>query len=450
MQKNDHDTIGPGPSNEEKQEVEDQIFRAEALENIAAPEDLNTLFKPATFRKKTLNITMGVFFLALLLWLFFGSLPLTIDGRGIIMNRKGLFTIEAKADGIVKQIFVKQGNFVDKGQLVMRLSDPEEEKKYDASLIKVKNLENDVAQLQEQIQKELLAQRESIQQQILAAEASITDLEASIVQLKKELELKEKLYEQHLIGLNDVHETKQLLSQRMIAVEMTKGTLATLEASLTKSYREQELLGKKRDLLQAKQQSELLKLSMHYLDVISPNSGTVLEVLSNYGERTTTGSPLIRLEYGKADKQNYLFYAYIPAEYGKQVRTGIQVEVELSTVRAEEYGAILGNVIEVSSYPVSREYIGNIIQNEGLVDYLIDGNKAVTQIVIEPILDPATPSGFKWTSGKGPPIKISTGTVCLVKGIVGREAPVFYLFSLWRIERFEQEVENYFHPLKSD
>lgn len=431
------------PDKPEKAE-EEIPFREEALERIAVPDELNLLFTPITYRKKFIRWTIAGFLLIVFAWAFFGSIPIDINGRAIVMNRQGLFSIEAKTAGIVKEILVKPGQSVQKGQLLMRLSDPEEEKKYASSLIQAKKLEENVAKLKEQIHIELLARRESIQQQIIASHTSIKELENSIVQLEKELQNKEELFKQHLIGLNEIHDTRQLLSQRKIALETTKGTLATLEANLTQSYREQELLGKERELLQAQQESELLKISLNYLDVTSTDAGTVLSILVNPGDHVSVGIPLVRLEYKTKAQQTYIFYAYIPAEYGKKVQLGTNVIVELSTVRAEEYGAILGKVIQVSPYPVSRENIGNTIQNEGLVDYLMGGNKTVVELVIEPELDPTTPSGFKWTSGKGPNIKISTGTVAYVKGLVERVTPIFYLFSLWRLEKLDTDIEKYF------
>ena len=423
-----------------KDNLDKDMFRKEALEKVTVPDELNLPFIPVTYRRNLIWLTLGIFVFFLMAWILLGTVPILIEGRGIVMDRKGLFSIQAKTGGIIKEIVVVPGQTVQKDQLLMVLSDPELEKKYDASLIKIKSLEEDVSKLRAQIQFELQAQKESIQQQIIGTQASLKQLEVNIGELEKELSKKEALYKQHLLGLNQLYEARQTLSQNKIELETTKGTLAKLEANLNRSYRDQELLRKEHDLLQARQESDLLKLSFQDLAIKSTQEGVVLEILAEIGGRVFAGNALVRLEYGAGKLQSYIVYAYIPTAFGKRIQPDMPVEVELSNVRVEEYGAIMGKVVQISPYPVSRDNIGKIIQNEGLADYLMGNNKAVVQIIIEPELDPTTPSGYKWTSGKGPAIKLSIGTVCLVKGLAGRESVIFHLISLWRLEKWESDL----------
>lgn len=421
-----------------------ELFREEAIEGLTSPEELTVPFMPVTYRKSLVVSAIAVILLLAAGWLVFGHIPIFIDGRGIVMNRKGLFSVEAKAAGIVSEILVAPGDIVHEGQTLLRLADPEKEKQYLSALNKYDSLKIDVSKLQEQIEVELTAQKKSILEQINAAKESIKEIQRSIVQLEADLKTKQELFKQHLLGLNQLYDAQQLLSQRKVELATTQGTLATLEANLTKSYRQQEMLGKERDLLQAKQDVELLKFDLEELNVTSSQNGVVLEILVAPGDRVLEGAPLVRLEYGSGMRQSYIFYAFIPVSEGKAVKIGTPVHVELSTVRTEEYGSILGHVAEISPYPVSKDAIGKTIQNKGLVDYLMGGNDTVLQIIIDPELDPKTPSGYKWTSGVGPPIKISIGTVCEVKGLAGRISPLFYLISLSQLEKLQTDVEEYF------
>ena len=45
-------------------------------------------------------------------------------------------------------------------------------------------------------------------------------------------------------------------------------------------------------------------------------------------------------------------------------------------------------------------------------------------------LDPKSPSGFKWTSSLGPPIRIGSGTFCTVQIIVERRKPISYVIPM--------------------
>ncbi len=89
-----------------------------------------------------------------------------------------------------------------------------------------------------------------------------------------------------------------------------------------------------------------------------------------------------------------------------------------------------------------RVNISNILQNEGLANYLTQENKPVVQLVIDPLLNPSTPTGYQWTMGQGPNIPISTGTICIVKGIVGQITPIYYFFPLWRLEKLHREMNE--------
>ena len=104
------------------------------------------------------------------------------------------------------------------------------------------------------------------------------------------------------------------------------------------------------------------------------------------------------------------------------------MEIELTTVKAQEYGALLGKISRVSQYAISPENITRMIDNPSLVDYLMQKQLAVLEVIIEPEQDPHTFSGYRWTSGEGPPIKLTSGTLCVFRGMVEEVKPIFYLF----------------------
>jgi len=69
-----------------------------------------------------------------------------------------------------------------------------------------------------------------------------------------------------------------------------------------------------------------------------------------------------------------------------------------------------------------------------IVDYLMENSVAITNILVEPIPDPSTPSGYKWTSQEGPPFSIPTGTICKIKIVIDEQPPISYLIPLWKIK----------------
>jgi hypothetical protein len=54
-------------------------------------------------------------------------------------------------------------------------------------------------------------------------------------------------------------------------------------------------------------------------------------------------------------------------------------------------------------------------------------NGAPIQVIATPVPDPSTPSGFKWSSSKGPPIAISDGTQAKGSVVVEQKRPISYI-----------------------
>ena len=404
------------------------LFRKRSLEHLQIPDQVDQLFKPVPTYTWLIWLGLAILSLAGLLWLFLGSIPIIIEGRGIAVSPQGLFSIQSKTSGTITSILVQPGDFVEKGQLVAKVEDVQEIIKYQNAVEREQKISQELKVLRKQIRLERRAERASLLKQIEANQLAIEELSKTIPHWEQELKEKEKLFEEKLIGLHDLEDTRQNLAQNRIALETTKATLASLEANFKKMYRLQEIKEKERLLMQAQQERDIHKLYLDYGDVRSSDSGVVLEILANPGTHVLTGTPLIHVEYASEKKVPSLFYGFVSINEGKEIRKGIRVEIEPSTVNVEEYGAILGTVKEVSLFAVSREDISKLIQNENLVNYLMQGEVAVMQLTIEPLLDPTTVSGYKWTSKKGAPFQITTGTVCRIVAIANRTSPLFYFF----------------------
>jgi HlyD family secretion protein len=113
---------------------------------------------------------------------------------------------------------------------------------------------------------------------------------------------------------------------------------------------------------------------------------------------------------------------FLPAQQAKQVIPGMSIEVSPTTVKREEFGFMSGKVAFVSDYPVTQAALMRHFQNEVLVQSLLrDG--PVTEVRGRLEADPATPSGFRWSSGKGPAIQVSSGTICTGRIVTKRQVP---------------------------
>ncbi|MEW5729657.1 MAG: NHLP bacteriocin system secretion protein, partial [Pseudomonadota bacterium] len=147
--------------------------------------------------------------------------------------------------------------------------------------------------------------------------------------------------------------------------------------------------------------------------VLSPYDGDVVEAKANVGDIVDKGAELLTVlpaRTGQAKDDDLVAVLYVPPNDGKKVRPGMVAQVAPSTIKREEYGFILGKVKSVAEIPSSAEGMMRTLKNQQLVEAL-SGGGAPFEVVVELERDPATPTGFRWSSSRGPEGDINTGTL---------------------------------------
>ena len=77
------------------------------------------------------------------------------------------------------------------------------------------------------------------------------------------------------------------------------------------------------------------------------------------------------------------------------------VRLSPSTVRAEEFGFMVGEVKSISSYPSTPESMIEASLANGKLVQDLTGSSAPLKVVASLKLDPSTKSGYKWSSPNG-------------------------------------------------
>jgi HlyD family secretion protein len=91
----------------------------------------------------------------------------------------------------------------------------------------------------------------------------------------------------------------------------------------------------------------------------------------------------------------------------------MEVQLAPSIVKKERYGLMLGRVRSVESFPSTRQGMMRVLHNEQLVDaFLAETNGTPIGVRAELLLQPNTPSGYRWSSGNGPDVVLTSGTRC--------------------------------------
>jgi HlyD family secretion protein len=172
-----------------------------------------------------------------------------------------------------------------------------------------------------------------------------------------------------------------------------------------------------------RQLNEMQERLASSIDVKTPYAGRVLEVVSGSGTLIPMGSRLLTLEPIDAPLEAVLF---VPTGEGKKVRPGMDVRISPSTVKAEEFGFLVGKVKSVGEFPVTPEGLRKILRNDKLAEELT-GRTTSIEIVASLVPASDTPSGYRWSSSKGPPTPVYSGTQSRGSIVVEKKKPISYV-----------------------
>lgn len=400
-----------------------KVFRKAALDRMSSPEQLDRLLRVTTPKAwLALLVTVGLLGAAAA-WGFFGELTTRVTGQGVLIRSGGVRNVVPLVSGQVLDIAVRVGDLVTVGQVIGTVAQP-------ALAEQIRIARSRLAESMSQRDEMLAVRRNRQRLQLEALERERANVESEIAGLleeaqaiREQIPVDEELLAKGLITKSQVSETRARLENTLATVSARRARLAQLdatefdtgtasiEANLAVQNRIAEL-DREVGVLEAQLQNESR--------VVSPYAGQVLEVKVSPGGLVTAGTPILSLQ---ADVDTLEAVLYVPAGQAKDLRAGMDAEIQPTTVRREEYGFIRGTVTFVSDYPATEAAAMRVFENAPLVRAL-SAQGPVTEVRVEMAPDPGTPSGYRWSSPQGAPVTLSGGTLCLGAVVTRRQRPV--------------------------
>jgi len=372
-----------------------KLFRKAALEKLASPERLDEMMQIIAPTGWLALIAVGCGLVALTVWSVVGELSIKVTGKGMLLRGGVVFDIASTTEGRLAEVLVKPGDHIVKDEVIARLDRP-------ALRLKIQNTREDIARLSGQGSRQNSADQNLLRQYRAQAE-----------ELRAKIATQEEMVERGLLTNTTLMRTKAELT----ANQQAQNQLRSKQAGSTNRVEDvRQVLTELENELEATSQ------------VVSPFSGRIVEVSIEAGDVVGAGSRLMTLESEDAPITAMI---YIPAAEGKKVRPGMEVYVSPTTVRAEEYGFMVGKVTSASDYPVTPEGLRRVLRNQQLIQELT-GDSAPIEVRVELVPDETTPSGFKWSSSEGPPMKVFSGTICTGSVTVETKKPISYVLPLMR------------------
>ncbi|MEM7582104.1 MAG: NHLP bacteriocin system secretion protein [Acidobacteriota bacterium] len=390
-----------------------KIFRKVSLDRLQSPERLDEVMKITDSRGWIALAAIGMLLTTAVTWGFAGELPEKVSGSGILVRSGGVLEVVSSATGRVSDIPISVGDTVNEGQVVAWISQPEvlekfQDTRFDLEALKAKHSESlRFAREDAALQRRSLAQRRS------GLELSMEANRELLAALEQRLEAQEELLADGLIARPTLLATRQQYEQTEEKIRSNENDLARLAVEeLAISNRLDEATStSEREIEQAENRIAQVERQLSAsTQITSPYTGYILELMTEPGQIISRGEPILSLDLAGKAIQDLVAIIYVPAIHGKKVKPGMEIQIAPSTVAREEFGMLLGRVTFVSSFPATGKGMLRVLKNQQLIDTL-SGQGAPYEVHAELIVDPKTPSQYRWTSSAGPPTKIQSGTV---------------------------------------
>lgn len=402
---------------------ENRLFRKAALEKLASPEQLDLMMQVAPPRAWLALAGIALLMAIALAWSLFGSVGTQVRGQGILLRGEAVLAVTAATQGPIAELRVRPGNQVRQGDVLVVVAQPDLELALSNQRQRVHELEIRDAALTPLETANLDQSLEALREEESSTRRQIEDFATQAVALAERVVVQEDLVRQGLITRSALLATRAAgaqAEQSRAAAEVRLAQIASERTALERSAR-QSGGSRLAELDEARRQLAALQARRDATSQItSPYDGRVLEVSVDPGNLVAPGMQVLTLE-NEARPLEAVFY--VPATEGKKIRTGMEVRITPSTVRPEEYGFLEATVRSVSEFPVSPASLRRVLRNDSLIDALGAAGPQI-EVVASLAVDPSTPTGFAWSSGKGPPGAVYSGTLSQGAIVVERRRPI--------------------------
>jgi len=409
-----------------------RAFRAAALDRAASPEQFDHLVvitKPSDW---ILTAVICLVLVAAIVWGVLGKIPTRVTGDGILIsNGDRVVDAVSAAAGRLASVSVVVGDHVVAGQSVAQIVQTDIEQKHKEAVAVLQEREREYSVLEGRVEKELAAKgqnyaklEEALNQVIKATTQRIEYLQVDVKNL-------ESLLAKGLTTRRNFDDRRAELTSAQQRLDDSHNQILKLRAEKTdlETQRDRELRQSEFQVNEARRQEKSMAEQLtQNTQVVSPIEGRILELKISPGSVLAVGTPVVGIE-SEGDKLEAVIF--VPAEQGKKIKPGMQVHVEPSTVKREEFGMMIGRVATVSDFPMTPQGISALLHNETLVSrFNKEGAPYAAKVVLEE--DASTATGYRWAVGNGPNVHLSSGTLARAEITTRHQRPLDLIIPLIR------------------
>jgi HlyD family secretion protein len=425
------------------------VFRKQALDRMSSPERLDQLIRIVSSKHWLMMAAMLAMMGGVVAWCILGRLPTTVSGQGIIIRPRKIIAMQSQAAGKLLSFNLHVGDQVRKGDLLGLVDQTEIRKQLQEDRLRLVEYETQdrrkTALQQEQIllqdreveerKKYLLNQASSRDDSIRAAEALAPVLQTRLDMLTEVVKqgLEPRNSAELLQARKDLLENQSKISDLKVLRSEIEGQMQefkTGEKELERTFFEVSM-ERRNQIMELRKNIALCEVQLERnTRIVAEHSGWVVEIAANLGQVMSPGTRLASVEV-QEPSAGLVCVTYFPVRDGKRIQPGMKIQVTPDTVKRERFGGILGRVSSVSAFPVTREGASLLLGSPEVAARLL-GDEPQIEVIAEPETDPATFSGYRWSSRKGPDLSITTGTTTTSRVTIEMRSPITYILPFLR------------------
>lgn len=400
-------------------------FRPQALKELSSPDQLDQLIQVVTPRSWQIAITIYAIILAILIWSIVGTIPTRVEGSGILLAGGGDIynAVAPEGPSRINAILVKGGEEVTKGQVVAKLTRPDLETELRVNQGYLTNLQQKKSVLVQTSTQDVTARKQELQNEKESLQRALAAANEKFKHQAEFLALRQAAFKRGIETRQNVEQTLEEYYSIKSEIEGYTNRLIQIDidqANFIDQWRE-----RLRDLdlkitAQQVKNADIQSRIKFSANVTSPIAGTVTSAQAEVGTVVNTGAPVVAIA---SQGQGLDALIYLPPQHGKRVKAGMAALVSPTTIEKAEYGSIVGTVINVSTFPTTLESMQATLQNQQLVkEFTKEGVPIEIRVRLQN--DPATFSGLKWSSSKGPNMRVTPGTLATAMVTIRQQAPI--------------------------
>ena len=406
------------------------LYRPQALAKVTDPDQLDQSLRLVRPRHLLGFGVVAAVLVAGLAWSLIATAPVKVSGPGVLLSPAGVAAVTSRDTGNVDQLLVRPGDRVVPDQPLALIRSPERIDELSAAEEEASEAQALYQALEREFASQNRHQADLLARMTAATAERIQSLEALLESLTKQRVGEASLRDKGMVSSRQFFETETQLAQTAhdLATARNRITELALEQEQQASKRQQELAEQRLRAQNLRRRADNLRRDYERdRQVLATVTGIVTEIGVDVEDPVKAGQAIAHLLVDREAERGLTAIAYLPAAEGKKVKPDMLAQVSPSTVKFELEGYVLGRVTRVSELPASCEALLRRLRNAVLVDDLLK-NGAPVEIEVALQKEATTPSGYAWTSGIGPDIRLEPGTLARTQVVVERVHLISLLF----------------------